>query len=87
MLHDIDLLVETIPGCKSMTPDDAGVYTVAVSSGLAAISGDPADEPLVMGVATAKPCGNDCISCHKLASAHSFAELTNFKVGTATFAR
>ncbi len=39
-LHDIDILIKTIPGCKSMVPDDAGGYIVAVSLGDAAIKGD-----------------------------------------------
>lgn len=39
-LHDIDILIKTIPGCKSMVPDDEGGYIVAVSLGVAAIKGD-----------------------------------------------
>ena len=39
-LHDVDILVKTIPGCRSMEPDDEGCYVVAVSLGVAAIKGD-----------------------------------------------
>ncbi len=39
-LHDIDILIKTIPGCKSMVPDGEGGYLVAVSLGVAAIKGD-----------------------------------------------
>ena len=39
-LHDIDILIKTIPGCKSMVLDDEGGYIVAVSLGVAAIKGD-----------------------------------------------
>jgi carbon monoxide dehydrogenase subunit G len=39
-LHDTDILAKTIPGCKSMTPNDDGGFLVAVSLGVAAIKGD-----------------------------------------------
>lgn len=46
-LHDVDILVRTIPGCKSMVPDRAGgssdgnqSYIVSLSLGVASIKGD-----------------------------------------------
>lgn len=39
-LHDVDILVKVVPGCKSMTPDEDGGYKVAVALGVAAIKGD-----------------------------------------------
>ena len=39
-LHDIDILVKVIPGCKSMMPDEDGGYKVALALGVAAIKGD-----------------------------------------------
>lgn len=39
-LHDVDILVKVIPGCKSMMPDDKGGYLVTLSLGVAAIKGD-----------------------------------------------
>ena len=39
-LHDIDILVKVIPGCKSMEPDGDGGYKVTLSLGVAAIKGD-----------------------------------------------
>ena len=39
-LHDVDILVKVIPGCKSMTPDGDGGYRVTLSLGVAAIKGD-----------------------------------------------
>lgn len=39
-LHDVDLLVKTIPGCKSMLADGDNSYVVAVSLGVASIKGD-----------------------------------------------
>ena len=39
-LHDIDILVKVIPGCKSMEHDEDGGYKVTLSLGVAAIKGD-----------------------------------------------
>ena len=48
-LHDVDILVKTIPGCKSMVPDSAGnadspggdnSYIVSLSLGVASIKGE-----------------------------------------------
>jgi carbon monoxide dehydrogenase subunit G len=39
-LHDIDVSVKTIPGCKSMEPDGEGGYAVTLSLGVAAIKGE-----------------------------------------------
>ena len=39
-LHDLDILVKVIPGCKSMVPDENGGYKVALALGVAAIKGD-----------------------------------------------
>ena len=39
-LHDTDVLVKTIPGCKSMHPVGDGEYRVALSLGVASIKGD-----------------------------------------------
>jgi len=39
-LHDTDVLVRTIPGCKSMAPIGDGEYRVALSLGVASIKGD-----------------------------------------------
>ena len=39
-LHDLDILVKVIPGCKSMAPDEDGGYRVMLSLGVAAIKGD-----------------------------------------------
>ncbi len=39
-LHDVDVLVKTIPGCKSMVPSEDGAYTVNLALGVAAIKGE-----------------------------------------------
>jgi carbon monoxide dehydrogenase subunit G len=39
-LHDTDILVKAVPGCKSMVADGEGIYRAAVSLGVAAIKGD-----------------------------------------------
>lgn len=39
-LHDMDILVKVIPGCKSLMPDEDGGYKVTLSLGVAAIKGD-----------------------------------------------
>ena len=39
-LHDVDILVKVIPGCKSMMPDEDGGYKVTLALGVAAIKGD-----------------------------------------------
>jgi len=39
-LHDVDALVKTIPGCKSMVPNGDGEYTVLLALGVAAIKGE-----------------------------------------------
>lgn len=39
-LHDMDILVKVIPGCKSLIPDEDGGYKVTLSLGVAAIKGD-----------------------------------------------
>ena len=39
-LHDADILVKVIPGCKSMESDEDGGYKVTLSLGVAAIKGD-----------------------------------------------
>ncbi len=39
-LHDIDILVKVIPGCKSMVPDENGGYKVTLALGVAAIKGE-----------------------------------------------
>ena len=39
-LHDVDILVKTIPGCKSMVPDGENEYIVELALGVAAIKGE-----------------------------------------------
>ena len=39
-LHDPDILVRVIPGCRSMAPDGDNGYTVTLTLGVAAIKGD-----------------------------------------------
>ena len=39
-LHDMDILVRVIPGCRSLMPDEDGGYKVTLSLGVAAIKGD-----------------------------------------------
>lgn len=40
LLHDVDVLVKTIPGCKSMVADGEDSYIIALSLGVASIKGD-----------------------------------------------
>ena len=39
-LHDVDVLVKTIPGCQSMVPEGDGSYRVKLALGVAAIKGE-----------------------------------------------
>ncbi len=39
-LHDVDILVKTIPGCKSMVADGEDAYRIALSLGVASIKGE-----------------------------------------------
>jgi carbon monoxide dehydrogenase subunit G len=39
-LHDVDVLVKTIPGCTGMSPQGVNAYRVALSLGVASIKGE-----------------------------------------------